>query len=172
MHLDELLTLLREVQRLGFEEFLLEWGNLRLEIRTTKRVSPAEPHPTAPDQITEALTPSKAPTQPPPETPATQAPEKQTPETLTPEEAEKQGYYVLKSPMVGTFYRRPAPDKPPFVQVGDTVKKGQTLCLIEAMKIFNEIESEVDGKIIQILVEDGTPVEFGQPLFIIEPLST
>ncbi len=170
MHLDELLTLLREVQRLGFEEFLLEWGNLRLEIRTTKRAPAAEPQLTAPDQIPETPTPSPAPSEPSPETPA-QPPKTQAPEALTPEEAEKQGYYVLKSPMVGTFYRRPAPDKPPFVKVGDTVKKGQTLCLIEAMKIFNEIESEVDGKIIQILVEDGTPVEFGQPLFIIEPLS-
>ena len=79
-------------------------------------------------------------------------------------------YHVVKSPMVGTFYRKPAPDKPPFVNVGDEVKKGQVLCLIEAMKLFNEVESEVDGKIIKILVDDASPVEFDQPLFLIEPV--
>ena len=71
--------------------------------------------------------------------------------------------------MVGTFYRRPSPDKPIYVNVGDEVTKGQVLCIIEAMKLFNEIESEVSGKIAKILVEEGTPVEFDQPLFLIEP---
>jgi acetyl-CoA carboxylase biotin carboxyl carrier protein len=77
--------------------------------------------------------------------------------------------HVVSSPFVGTFYRTPAPDQPPFVEVGSTVKKGQVLCIVEAMKLMNEIESEVGGKIAEILVENGTPVEFGQALFRIEP---
>jgi acetyl-CoA carboxylase biotin carboxyl carrier protein len=76
--------------------------------------------------------------------------------------------YIIKSPLVGTFYRAPSPDSPPYVEVGDEVKKGDILCIIEAMKIMNEIESEVDGKVVEILVENAKPVEFGQPLFKIE----
>ncbi len=76
---------------------------------------------------------------------------------------------VVTSPFVGTFYRTPAPDQPPFVEVGSTVKKGQVLCIVEAMKLMNEIESEVAGKVAEILVENGQPVEFGQPLFRVEP---
>ena len=77
---------------------------------------------------------------------------------------------TVTSPIVGTFYRAPAPDKPPYVQVGDMVKKGQVLCIIEAMKLMNEIESETSGKILQILIENGQPVEYGQSLFVIEPV--
>ena len=76
---------------------------------------------------------------------------------------------TVKSPIIGTFYRRPAPDKEPFVEVGANIIEGDVLCVIEAMKIFNEIESEVSGKIVKILVEDSSPVEFEQPLFLIEP---
>jgi acetyl-CoA carboxylase biotin carboxyl carrier protein len=75
----------------------------------------------------------------------------------------------IKSPMIGTFYRKSSPDKPVFVEVGDVIKKGQVICIIEAMKLFNEIESEVSGKIVKVLVDDSQPVEYGQPLFIIEP---
>ena len=81
---------------------------------------------------------------------------------------EKKGH-VITSPFVGTFYRTPAPDQPPFVEVGSSVRKGQTLCIIEAMKLMNEIESEVGGKVAEILVENAQPVEFGQALFRIEP---
>lgn len=75
---------------------------------------------------------------------------------------------VIKSPMIGTFYRSSAPDKPPFVSVGDDIKTGDVVCIVEAMKLFNEIESEVSGKIVKVLVDDGTPVEYDQPLFIVE----
>lgn len=75
----------------------------------------------------------------------------------------------VKSPMIGTFYRSSAPDKPLFVEVGDTIKKGDTVCIIEAMKLFNEIESEVAGKIVKVLVDDATPVEYDQPLFLVDP---
>jgi oxaloacetate decarboxylase alpha subunit len=77
----------------------------------------------------------------------------------------------VTSPIVGTFYRSSSPDKPSYVEPGDVVKKGQVLCIIEAMKLMNEIESETAGKIVQILVENGAPVEYGQPLFVIEPAS-
>lgn len=78
--------------------------------------------------------------------------------------------HEIRSPIVGTFYRAPAPDAPPFVQVGSTVEKGTVLCIVEAMKLMNEIESDVAGKIVQILVENGQPVEYDQVLFLIEPL--
>ena len=76
---------------------------------------------------------------------------------------------TVKSPIIGTFYRRPAPDKEPFVEIGRDINEGDVLCVIEAMKLFNEIESEVSGKIVKILVEDSSPVEFEQPLFLIDP---
>ncbi|NDD50892.1 MAG: acetyl-CoA carboxylase biotin carboxyl carrier protein [Flavobacteriia bacterium] len=76
---------------------------------------------------------------------------------------------AIKSPMIGTFYMKPSPDKPAFKSVGDTVKAGETVCIIEAMKLFNEIESEVTGKIVKIVADDMTPVEYGQTLFLVEP---
>ncbi len=76
---------------------------------------------------------------------------------------------TIKSPMIGTFYRRAAPDKPLFVEVGDDVTTGKVVCIIEAMKLFNEIESEVSGKVVKVLVEDASPVEYDQPLFLVEP---
>ena len=76
---------------------------------------------------------------------------------------------TIKSPMIGTFYRKPGPGKPNFVEEGDEVKPGKAVCIIEAMKLFNEIESEVSGKVVKILVEDSTPVEYDQPLFLVEP---
>mgnify|MGYP001256049083 CR=1 FL=1 len=78
-------------------------------------------------------------------------------------------YIEIKSPMIGTFYRRPSPDKPNFVEVGTEVKKGDVICIIEAMKLFNEIEAEVTGKVVKTLVDDSTPVEYDQPLFVIDP---
>ncbi|HWB90543.1 MAG TPA: acetyl-CoA carboxylase biotin carboxyl carrier protein [Puia sp.] len=76
---------------------------------------------------------------------------------------------TIKSPMIGTFYRSPSPDKPSFVNVGDEIAPGKVVCIIEAMKLFNEIESEVQGKIVKVLVEDASPVEYDQPLFLVEP---
>ena len=84
----------------------------------------------------------------------------------TPDEGHR---VVIKSPMVGTFYRAPAPDAPPFVEMGQAVQPGQVVCIIEAMKLMNEIKSETAGTVVEVLVETGSPVEFGQPLFIIEP---
>ncbi|WP_165733112.1 acetyl-CoA carboxylase biotin carboxyl carrier protein [Polaribacter sp. 20A6] len=78
-------------------------------------------------------------------------------------------YITVKSPIIGTFYRKPSPDKPNFVEVGTDISVGDTVCVIEAMKLFNEIESEVSGKIVKILVDDSSPVEFDQPLFLVDP---
>jgi len=76
---------------------------------------------------------------------------------------------TIKSPMIGTFYRSPSPDKPAFVNVGDEIKQGDVLCIVEAMKLFNEIESEVNGKIVKVLVDDASPIEYDQPMFLVEP---
>ncbi|MEE2953808.1 MAG: acetyl-CoA carboxylase biotin carboxyl carrier protein [Bacteroidota bacterium] len=81
----------------------------------------------------------------------------------------KSNYMTIKSSMIGTFYRSASPEKPPFINVGDDIKPGDTICIIEAMKLFNEIESDVSGKIIKVLVDDATPIEFDQPLFLIDP---
>ncbi len=88
--------------------------------------------------------------------------------TVVPEEVKEETGKIVKSPMVGTFYLKPSPTAAPFVEVGKNVKTGDTLCIIEAMKLMNEIESEYDGKIAKILVKDGEPVEYGTPLFVIE----
>lgn len=108
--------------------------------------------------------------------PVTQAQTAQPVTTLATETAQpvtagsEDGKYItIKSPIIGTFYRRPSPDKPLFVEVGKDVKEGDVLCVIEAMKLFNEIESEISGKIVKILVDDSSPVEFDQPLFLVDP---
>jgi oxaloacetate decarboxylase alpha subunit len=97
-------------------------------------------------------------------------PEAQASASEQPVEHAKTNQIRVTSPIVGTFYRSSSPDKPSYVEVGDVVKKGQVLCIIEAMKLMNEIESESAGKIVQILMENGQPVEYGQPLFMIEPV--
>lgn len=84
-------------------------------------------------------------------------------------ENDESNFITIKSPIIGTFYRKPSPDKPTFVKVGDSIDEGDTVCVIEAMKLFNEVESEISGKIVKILVEDSSPVEFDQPLFLIDP---
>jgi len=86
-----------------------------------------------------------------------------------PQKQEADNLLTIKSPMIGTFYRKPAPGKPNFVEEGDEVRSGKVVCVIEAMKLFNEIESEVSGRIVKILVEDASPVEYDQPLFLVEP---
>jgi acetyl-CoA carboxylase biotin carboxyl carrier protein len=91
-------------------------------------------------------------------------------EKIVVEEEETQRLITVTSPIVGTFYRSPSPEAEPFVEVGSNVNKGQVLCIVEAMKLMNEIESEVDGVVVKVLVENGQPVEYGEPLFLIEPI--
>jgi len=100
----------------------------------------------------------------------TNAPVNQEPEATKPASSDDTGNLLtIKSPLISTLYRSPSPDKAPYVAVGDTVKKGDIVCIVEAMKLFNEIESEVSGKIVKILVDDASPVEYDQPLFLVEP---
>jgi acetyl-CoA carboxylase biotin carboxyl carrier protein len=99
---------------------------------------------------------------------STQSSEKSE-EPKAPQASKSDNYVTIKSPMIGTFYRQAGPGKPIFVSVGDEIEAGQVVCIIEAMKLFNEIESEVSGKIVKVLVEDASPVEFDQPLFLVEP---
>ncbi len=95
--------------------------------------------------------------------------ERETGTAIEAKAAEEGRYAIVRSPIVGTFYKSASPDADPYVEVGDVVKKGQILCIVEAMKLMNEIESDVDGKVAEICVEDGTAVEYGKPLFRIEP---
>jgi acetyl-CoA carboxylase biotin carboxyl carrier protein len=106
----------------------------------------------------------QAPQQMQQQSPSSSQSDKQKTETPAPSNT-----VTIKSPMIGTFYRRPSPDKPIFVEIGDDVSPGKVVCIIEAMKLFNEIESEVKGRIVKILVEDASPVEYDQPLFLVEP---
>ena len=104
-------------------------------------------------------------TVPPPQPQPAPSAEKPKPQT----ESSAENYATIKSPMIGTFYRRSGPDKAAFVEVGDEVTPGKVVCIIEAMKLFNEIESEISGKIVKVLVEDASPVEYDQALFVVEP---
>ena len=92
-----------------------------------------------------------------------------SPVAEVPSVSEDSKYITIKSPIIGTFYRKPSPDKPMFVEIGKSIGEGDVLCVIEAMKLFNEIESEVSGKIVKVLVDDASPVEFDQPLFLVDP---
>jgi acetyl-CoA carboxylase biotin carboxyl carrier protein len=93
-----------------------------------------------------------------------------TPEKPKPAETPAANLVTIKSPMIGTFYRKSSPDKPNFVEPGDDIAPGKVVCIIEAMKLFNEIESEIGGKVVKVLVEDASPVEYDQPLFLVEPV--
>jgi acetyl-CoA carboxylase biotin carboxyl carrier protein len=95
--------------------------------------------------------------------------EQRAPEAKKPAVNEESKYVTIKSPMIGTFYRQSGPDKPVFANVGDEIKPGKVICIIEAMKLFNEIESDITGRIVKVLVDDATPVEYDQPLFLVEP---
>lgn len=165
MELKDIQNLIKFVAKSGASEVKLEMEDVKITIKTgeekgeTTIVHQAAPiHSTAP---VAATVPVAAPANPAPvATPAAE-------ESTTANEDSK--YLTITSPMIGTFYRKPSPDKPLFVEVGDTVQEDSVVCVIEAMKLFNEIESEVSGKIVKILVEDSTPVEFGQPLFLVDP---
>ncbi len=148
MDLKEIKELIRVFDRSGLTKLKLKQDNFAISLQK--------------GSLTEIETPTPAPSLPAPQT-VNEPPKEEI------EAAKKKGEYIT-SPMVGTFYRAPSPDSPPFVNVGDTVRKGQTIGIIEAMKIFNEIEAEFDCKILEILVEDGQPVEYDMPLFLVERL--
>lgn len=162
MDIKEIQSLIKFVAKSGASEVKLETDDIKITIRTG---------PTGSGSETTYVQQIPVPAQPV----APAAPQQQAPAAPQPaqEEAKKESddskYITIKSPIIGTFYRKPSPDKPPFVEVGDTIGKGDVLCVIEAMKLFNDIESEVSGKVVKVLVEDSSPVEFDQPLFLIDP---
>ena len=162
MDIKEIQSLIKFVAKSGASEVKLEMEDIKITIRTGS--TSAAPETTIVQQIPMAQTPiAAAPIAAQPETPVAAAPPA---ETATDDDSK---YITIKSPIIGTFYRKPSPDKPAFVEVGSDIKQGDVLCVIEAMKLFNDIESEVSGKIIKVLVDDSSPVEFDQPLFLVDP---
>jgi acetyl-CoA carboxylase biotin carboxyl carrier protein len=159
MDLKEIQNLIKFVSNSGVAEVKLETGDIKITIRTT--VEGNTPDITYVQQAPVA--------QQIPQTTIPQATPVVVPVSETPKSDENSNYITVKSPMIGTFYRKPAPDKAPFAEVGANISKGDVLCVIEAMKLFNEIESEISGKIVKILVDDMSPVEFDQPLFLVDP---
>lgn len=158
MDLKEIQNLIKFVSNSGVAEVKLETGDIKITIRTTL----------------EGNTPDITYVQQAPMQQAIQqaAPIQQIPAVpvaAVPAADDNSKYVTIKSPMIGTFYRKPAPDKAPFAEVGTSIGKGDVLCVIEAMKLFNEIEAEISGKIVKILVDDMSPVEFDQPLFLVDP---
>ena len=158
MDLKEIQNLIKFVANSGVAEVKLEMDDVKITIRTTLE-----------GNVTEATYVQQIPVQN--ALPQAAAPQQIAPVVAAPEApvAENAKYITVKSPIIGTFYRRSAPDKPMFVEVGKSIAKGDVLCVIEAMKLFNEIESEISGKIVKILVDDMSPVEFDQPLFLVDP---
>lgn len=169
MEINEIQDLIKFVAKSGVSEVELETKGFKIVIKTGNPKGKAEAATqhyfthmpmAAPMPHQQAQAPQPAAAQP--AAPAAAAPAKPA--------SDDSKYITIKSPMIGTFYRSPGPDKPVFVNVGDEIKAGQVTCIIEAMKLFNEIESEVSGRIVKVLVDDSTPVEYDQPLFLVEPV--
>ncbi len=153
MEFKEIQTLIKLVSDAGVDEVSIEKPDFKLSIKKNEKQVTYASAPVVHTQVAAA--------------PAVQA---SAPAALSaPAAEEKSNTITIKAPMIGTFYRASSPDKPSFSNVGDEIVPGKVLCIIEAMKLFNEIESEVSGKIVKILVENGTPVEFDQPLFLVQP---
>ena len=160
MDIREIQNLIKFVAKSGATEVKLEMDDFKITIKTTEGGA-AET--TYVQQVPmQAMPQMAAPVAAAPVAAVPAAPE-------APAADDNSKYITIKSPMIGTFYRKPAPDKPMFVEVGSSVGKGDVVCVIEAMKLCNEIESEISGKIVKILVDDASPVEFDQPLFLVDP---
>ena len=160
MDLKDIQNLIKFVAKSGASEVKLEMEDIKITIKTGSdpETTTLQYAPVA-TQMPQAFAPL-----------AESIPQSDTPPASAAAKADDNSKYItIKSPIIGTFYRKPAPDKPLFVEVGQTIAEGDVLCIIEAMKLFNEIESEVSGKVIKILVDDSSPVEFDQPLFLVDP---
>lgn len=156
MDIREIQNLIKFVAKSGATEVKLEMDDFKITIKTTEGGTPETTyvqHIPVTQQLPQAIQQSA---------PAAVS----TPPAAADENSK---YITIKSPMIGTLYRKPSPDKAPFVEVGSTINKGDVVCVIEAMKLFNEIESEISGKIVKVLVDDASPVEFDQPLFLVDP---
>lgn len=158
MELKEIQNLIKFVAKSGASEVKLEMDDIKITIKTGSETN----------DVTYVTQPAPMQMAAPP-APAQAAQEVPAPAQAAPAQSNDDKYVTVKSPIIGTFYRKPSPDKPMFVEVGDSIKEGDTLCIIEAMKLFNEIESEVSGTIVKILIDDSSPVEFDQPLFLVDP---
>lgn len=158
MDLKEIQNLIKFVAKSGASEVKLEMEDVKITIRTgseDKETTIIQHLPSAAPVAQASAATSVAPV---------------AIEATTPQVADEDSKYItIKSPIIGTFYRKPSPDKPNFIEIGDSISEGSVLCVVEAMKLFNEIESEVSGKIVKILVDDSSPVEFDQPLFLVDP---
>lgn len=163
MNLTEIQDLIKFVAKQKVTEVEIEKKDFKITIKAKKEeVHVAHVSAPAPVQIAAPVAaPVASAPAPAPSAPAASAPAK--------ESADNSNYITIKSPMIGTFYRSSSPEAGSFVNVGDSIKEGDVICIVEAMKLFNEIEAEVSGKIVKVLVDDASPIEFDQPLFLIEP---
>lgn len=165
MEIKEIQNLIKFVAKSGAQEVKLETDDFKITIKISAETPIVEPHTTV--QTVPTVLVQSQQQQTPLAVAETETPAKSITE---PAKDEADNLLTIKSPMIGTFYRKPSPDKDIFVEVGEIIKEGDVLCVVEAMKLFNEIESEVSGKIVKILVDDSSPVEFDQPLFLVEPV--
>lgn len=159
MKAKEIRELIDFISGSGLEEVNIETEEFKISVKR----SPDQAVVTAAPAAAPAPVAAPAPTTP---APAAAAPKAEAPASAAADESK---YVQIKSPMIGTFYRSANPETPPFVSVGDEVTAGKTVCIIEAMKLFNDIESEVSGKIVKVLVDNASPVEYDQPLFLVDP---
>ncbi len=161
MDFKEIQELIKLINKQDIKEISIERKDFKLNIITGSDEPQVVLAPAAAPQVIAAPAPvAAAPAAATPATPAAPA---------ASEEAANDNYITIKSPMIGTFYRKPSPDKDVFVNVGDSIAEGDVICIVEAMKLFNEIESEVSGKLVKILVDDMSPIEYDQPLFLVDP---
>lgn len=166
MEIKEIQDLIKFVAKSGVSEVSIEQENFKITIKTGKEQTVVN----ATLPVAQALPQAApAPAQPAPQAPP---PASETPAPASPAKGggDAGNQLTITSPMIGTFYRSSSPDSPALVEVGDEIRQGQVVCIIEAMKLFNEIESEVSGRVVKILVENASPVEYDQPLFLVEPL--
>ena len=163
MDVKEIQSLIKFVAKSGASEVKLEMEDIKITIRTGSVSSGNETTYVQQIPMAQAAPIAQMPAA------ATEAPVAAPPAPTNEAAADDSKYITVKSPIIGTFYRKPSPDKPTFVEVGSNISQGDVLCVIEAMKLFNDIESEVSGKIVKILVDDSSPVEFDQPLFLVDP---
>jgi len=160
MDIKQIQELIRFVSKSGVNEVSIEEKEFKITIKTNQ----------APTVVTATIPAPALPSAPAPLPAAVAAPQAAAPQALAAAPAaDTSNYITVKSPMIGTFYRSASPDKPAFAEVGDEIRAGQPICIIEAMKLFNEIESEVSGRVVKVLVENASPVEYDQPLFLVEP---
>jgi acetyl-CoA carboxylase biotin carboxyl carrier protein len=164
MDLSQIQALIKFVSKSGVSEVELETKDFKINIKADGKNGGDAPQMMA--MPAQAYVPQPMMTQ---QQPAPLAAPAHTSEATAPKAAENSHYITVKSPMIGTFYRAANPETPSFANIGDEIAPGKVICIIEAMKLFNEIESEVSGKIVKVLVDDATPVEYDQPLFLVDP---